>query len=244
MAESVDLNGDVGEHNGSASTNPDAAFLPHLTSANIACGAHAGSPAVMRQTVRLALEHRVAIGAHPSFVDREHFGRRELLLPPSAIEALVSSQIGALAAIAAEEGAALNHVKPHGALYNMAARDPVVAEAIAAAVHAASPQLILFGLAGSRLIEAGSRAGLRTASEVFADRAYRPDGSLVPRSEPGAVLHDPEEVAAHALALVTRRTVRADTICLHGDTPGAAALAARVRRTLEDAGIRVTPLAR
>jgi UPF0271 protein len=244
MAESIDLNGDVGEHNGSASANPDAAFLPHLTSANIACGVHAGSPSVMRQTVRLALEHGVAIGAHPSFADREHFGRYEMSLPPFEIEALVSSQVSALAAIAAEEGAALSHVKPHGALYNMAARDEVVAEAIAAAVRAAGTQLILFGLAGSRLIEAGKRAGLQTASEVFADRAYRPDGSLVPRSEPGAVMHDPEEVAAHALALVASKTLRADTICLHGDTPGAAALAARVRRTLENAGIRVTPLAR
>ena len=244
MVETVDLNGDVGEHDGGAASDGDAAFIPHLTSANVACGFHAGDPLSMRDTVRLATRHGVAVGAHPSFPDREHFGRRELAVPPAEVEAMVVYQVGALAAIARAEGAVLTHVKPHGALYNMAARTAALADAIAAAIRKVDPALVLVGLAGSELIAAGVRAGLRTASEVFADRAYRADGSLVPRTEPGAVLHDPSDVAARAVALARRADVRADTICLHGDTPGAPELAARVRRALEDAGISVRALSR
>jgi UPF0271 protein len=193
----------------------------------------------MRQTVLLAKEHGVAIGAHPSFADRDHFGRREMTLPLPEIEALVAEQIALLQAVAAAEGMALHHVKPHGALYNMAARDAAMADAVARAARDIDPGLVLFGLAGSELVRAGERAGLRTAAEVFADRAYRPDGTLVPRSEPGAVIHETELVAARAVALVTDPAMRADTICVHSDTPGAAALAAAIRRALEGAGIQV-----
>jgi UPF0271 protein len=244
MAESVDLNADVGEYDGRAGSTTDAALIPHVTSVNIACGFHAGDDLSMRDTVRLAVRHGVAVGAHPAFRDREHFGRRELNVPRAELEALVMAQVSALAAMAADEGTAVTHVKPHGALYHMAARDAASADAVAAAVRAVNPALVLVGLAGSELIAAGTRAGLRTASEVFADRAYRADGSLVPRGEPGAVIHDPAEVAARAVDLVTRRDLRAETICVHGDTPGAAMLAAGIRRALEEAGIRVRALTR
>jgi UPF0271 protein len=244
MAESVDLNADVGEYDSRAGSMVDVALIPHLTSVNIACGYHAGDDLSMRDTVRLAVHHGVAVGAHPSFFDREHFGRRELDLPRAELEAMVVAQVTALAVIAGNEGAAVTHVKPHGALYNMAAREAAIADAVAAAVRAVNPALVLVGLAGSELIAAGRRAGLRTASEVFADRAYRADGSLVPRSEPGAVIHDPNEAAARAVDLVTRQDLRADTICVHSDTPGAARLAAGVRRALEEGGIRVRALTR
>ena len=257
----VDLNGDIGEGVGLGhqpayaraphdhNTDSDAALIPSLTSASIACGFHAGDPGLMRATVALASRHGVAVGAHPSFHDREGFGRRELPATPREVEDLVLYQTGALAALAAAEGVRLQHVKPHGALYNMAARTAPLADAIARATAALDPSLILFGLAGSQLIAAGRRAGLRTASEVFADRAYRPDGSLLPRSTPGAVIEDPDAVVARALAMVRDGTVTAvdgsrvalevDTICVHGDTPGAAALAARIRSALIVEGIHV-----
>lgn len=209
--------------------------MRHITSANLACGGHAGDAVVMREAILMALEHNVAIGAHPSFVDRDGFGRREMTMAPEAIEALVRDQVWVLADVARAEGARLTHVKPHGALYNMAARERPVADAIARAIVALDPALVLFGLAGSELIRAGEAAGLRTAREVFADRAYRPDGSLVPRSEPGAVIEDADRVVEHAIAL----SRDADTICVHGDTHGAAALAARIRQALGEAGIEV-----
>lgn len=183
----------------------------------------------------MALEHNVAIGAHPSFADREGFGRREMTMAPEAVELLVRDQISVLADVARTEGARLTHVKPHGALYNMAARERPLADAIARAIAALDPALVLFGLAGSELIRAGRDAGLATASEVLADRAYLEDGRLVPRSEPGAVIDDPDRVVEHAIAL----SGGADTICVHGDTPGAAALAARIRQALIAAGIAV-----
>ena len=244
----VDLNADVGEHPDGAATH-DAALMSHITSANIACGVHAGDEAVMRQTVVLAREHGLAVGAHPSFPDREGFGRREMDLPAADVEALIRRQVAALAVIARAEGVRLHHVKPHGALFNMAARDHAVADAVARATSALDPSLVLVGLAGSALVAAGRRAGLRTASEGFADRAYRADGSLVPRGEPGALVDDAVAVAARAVAMVRERSVltidgrridlEVDTICVHGDTPGAPALARAVREALLAAGVEV-----
>jgi UPF0271 protein len=203
----------------------------------------------MRETVLLARDHGVAVGAHPSFPDREGFGRRDLQLPPLQIEDIVVSQIEALAAIAAAEGVRLQHVKPHGALFNVAVRDRSVADAIARAIALVDPALILFGLPASELIAAGKAAGLRTACEAFADRAYRPDGTLVPRTQPGAVIDDAAQVLARVTTIALERAVIAidgtrvpitlDTICVHGDTPGAAALAARIRAALATSGIDV-----
>lgn len=248
----VDLNADVGESFGAWTLGDDSALIPLVTSINVACGFHAGDPGVMRATVALAREHGVAVGAHPGLADLAGFGRRELPATPREVENLVAYQIGALAAIAAIEGVSLQHVKPHGALYNMAARDPRLAGAIARAVAAVDRSLILVGLHGSHLVEAAEQMGLRAASEVFADREYRADGSLVPRSEPGAVIQDPETVAARAVAMVRQRVVRAvdgtpvplraDTICVHGDTPGAADLARRLREALATAGVDVRRL--
>ena len=228
----IDLNADVGEECGQ-----DAALLRCITSANVACGRHAGSPTVMRETVLLALDHGVAVGAHPGFDDREHFGRRDLKLPAEQITDLVVRQVDALASIAAQAGARLQHVKAHGALYNIAVRDRGVADAIALAVASVDSTLILLGLPGSELTAAGTAAGLRTAREAFADRAYRPDGTLVPRTEPGAVIHDPDQVLVRIVPLARRLDV--DTICVHGDTPGAADLARRIRAALELAKIDV-----
>lgn len=249
----VDLNADVGESFGVWTMGDDRALMESITSANIACGGHAGDPVVMRHTVRLAREHGVAVGAHPGFADLQGFGRRELRMAPDDVEALVLSQVGALAAIARVQGVALRHVKPHGALYNMAARDTALADAIARAVKAFDPGLVLFGLSGSLLIQAGEAAGLRTASEVFADRSYLPDGSLVDRAVAGAVVHDAAAVVDRAVQMAREGSVvaangarirlRADTICLHGDTPGAAALAREVRRGLESNGVAVRAFA-
>jgi UPF0271 protein len=203
----------------------------------------------MRATVEIAQGHDIAIGAHPGFPDLVGFGRRELQVSPADVEDLVVYQIGALAAIVTAKGARLHHVKPHGALYNMAARDPALATAIARAVAAVDSRLVLVGLAGSALIDAGARAGLRTASEVFADRAYDADGSLVSRRHADAIVHDPDRVADRVLQMVTqgcitaldgtRVPIVAETICVHGDTPGAVDVARRIRRVLDDAGIRV-----
>jgi UPF0271 protein len=228
----VDLNADVGEFCGQ-----DPALMPHITSANVACGFHAGDPGVMRDTVILARELGVAIGAHPGFPDRDGFGRRDLHLSPREVEDIVVYQVGALAAIAAVQGVRLQHVKPHGALFNIAVRDRAVADAIARATASVDRSLILFGLPDSELVAAGVAAGLRTAREAFADRAYRADGTLVPRTEPGAVIDDPAQVLGRVVTMAGDPGV--DTICVHGDTPGAADLAARIRKTLIAAGIEV-----
>jgi UPF0271 protein len=230
----IDLNADLGEG------MDDAAILPYLTSANVACGQHAGSPALMDRTVRLALERGVRIGAHPGYADRENFGRVSMDLPGDELKALVLYQIGALDGIARARGAHLVHVKAHGALYNQAAKDAPLARTIAEAVRAYDRSLILVGLAGSLQLEAAKAAGLTAAGEAFADRLYADDGSLVPRSQPGAVLHDPAAAAAQAVRLARRG--RAQTICLHGDTPGAALIARSVRAALEQAGIEIAPL--
>lgn len=244
FVDRVDLNADVGE-----SAGHDPELMPHITSANVACGFHAGDPGVMRATVALAREHGVAVGAHPGFPDLEGFGRRELQVSPRDVEDFVVYQVGALAGIAAAQGVRLQHVKPHGALFNMAVRDAALADAIARATAVIDRTMILFGLPGSELITAGKRAGLRTACEVFADRAYEPDGTLVSRQKPGAVIDDPDAVLTRVVRMVRDKAVDAvdgsrvalevDTICVHGDTPGAAQLAARIRKTLVDAGIEV-----
>jgi UPF0271 protein len=249
----VDVNGDVGEAV-PGRVGADSALMPHLTSANVACGFHAGDAATMRATVGLAVEHGVAVGAHPSFPDPEGFGRRELQFAPRDVEEFVTYQVGVLGAIAAAQGVRLQHVKPHGALFNMAARDAALADAIARAAAAIDPDLILFGLPGSEIVAAGRRAGLPTASEGFADRAYRPDGTLVPRNEAGSVIDDPDIVAGRVVRMAGAGEVEAidgsivrlnvDTICVHGDTPGAAALAGRLREALREAGVEVVSVGR
>jgi len=245
----IDLNADVGESFGAYSYGDDEGVLPCVSSANIACGFHAGDPAVMRRTLQLAERHGIAAGAHPGFPDLPGFGRRDMHISTAELESIVAYQIGALAAVAATEGARLSHVKPHGALYNMSARDAAMADAIARAVSAVDATLVLFGLSGSQLIAAGERAGLRVASEVFADRGYWPDGSLAPRGTPGAIITEVAEVVRRGVGMATGQgvtcvdgtmiRVKAETICIHGDTPGAAALARAVRAALTAAGIDV-----
>ena len=244
----IDLNCDMGESFGRYSIGSDEAIMPFITSANIACGIHAGDPSVMRQTVRLAQQYGVAVGAHPGWPDLQGFGRREMLLMPDEAEAFVLYQIGALAAFAKAENMELHHVKPHGALYNQAVKDRNLANAIAGAVKRFSGDLILVGLAGSGLIEAGVKAGLRVANEGFPDRNYNPDGTLMSRKLAGAVIESPEEVAANAIRLAQEgvdfsgRRIRIDTLCLHGDNQYAAQNAKLVRDALEKAGIQIAAL--
>jgi 5-oxoprolinase (ATP-hydrolysing) subunit A len=226
--------------------------MTSITSASVAAGFHAGSPSEILATVRLAHARGVAIGAHPGFPDRENFGRREIPVTPAQAEDLVLAQIALVADVAAAEGVRLQHVKPHGALYNMAARDAALAAAIARAVAAFDQSLILFAPPHSQLFTAGRAAGLRVAAEVFADRAYQGDGSLVPRGAPGAVIDDVEAVASRAVLMVHEQSVTAvdgtvvpievNTICVHGDTAGCDVRAARLRVVLEAAGISVRPI--
>ncbi|MFS8063880.1 MAG: 5-oxoprolinase subunit PxpA [Luteimonas sp.] len=240
----LDFNCDLGEGCGS-----DADIVPLISSASIACGAHAGDETTMRATIRLCRGHGVAIGAHPSFEDREHFGRRELALDRDGIARLVQSQLARLAAIAVQEGARLDHVKPHGALYNLAARDRDTADAIAAAVAAFDPSLILYGLSGSQLTAAGEGIGLRVAHEVFAERAYDADGTLAPRGTSGAVIADLDAALAQVRTLLhqgvviardgSRVSLHADTLCLHGDRSDAAAFARALRKALDADGVVV-----
>jgi UPF0271 protein len=248
----VDLNADIGESSSVDTAGPDELLLRTITSGNIACGEHAGTPSVMRHTVRMALGAGVSIGAHPSFPDRDGFGRREMSIDPGEIVDIVQSQIERLRAIANAEGAFLRHVKPHGALYNMSAKRADIAEAVAAAVASIDRGLLLVGLPGSELLSAGERCGLRVAAEGFADRSYEADGSLTPRHLSDAVISDAGRVAERAMQMVrdgnvvardgTLLKLRIDTICVHGDTPDAATLARAVRIGLEQAGIVVQPL--
>ncbi|MFK7695584.1 LamB/YcsF family protein [Paenibacillus sp. HJGM_3] len=241
IPRTVDLNADVGEGFGVYRLGADEELLRLVTSANIACGFHAGDPATMRDTVRLCLRHGVAIGAHPGLPDRVGFGRRAMAISPQEAYDLVVYQVGALQAFARVEGAEVRHVKPHGALYNMAAADAALAEAIAEAVHRLDPRLVLVGLAGSESIRAGERRGLRTAAEAFADRRYQPDGTLVPRSHPDALLHDPLEAVVQVRRLL--RAGAAQTVCLHGDTQEALRFAREIRAALtaDGAVIRALP---
>jgi len=248
----VDLNADVGESFGVYKTGSDELLLRTVTSANVACGFHAGDPSVMRQTVRMAAQTGVSIGAHPGFPDLGGFGRREMNIEPREIVDLVLYQIGALSAVAKAEGASVRHVKPHGALYNMSVRRADIAEAIAHAVASFDDALVLIGLAGSELLSAAERLGLRVAAEGFADRSYEHDGSLTPRHLAGAVVSEPETAVEQAVRMVRDGKVAArdgstfslkvDTICVHGDTRGAADLAAAVRTGLEQAGVTIAAL--
>jgi 5-oxoprolinase (ATP-hydrolysing) subunit A len=248
----IDLNCDMGESFGAWTMGADEMVMPYITSANVACGAHAGDPRVMRRTVRLAREHGVSVGAHPGFADLQGFGRREMQVDPSEIEDSLVAQIGALAAIARVEQVPLRHVKAHGALYNMAVRDRRLADAIASAIKAFDPTLVMFVLPNSALETAGREAGLRVALEGFADRSYEADGSLTPRSRTGAVIHDPETVVQRAVRMIRdgvvltsdrhEITLRIDTLCVHGDTPGAAELTRQIRSSFKDAGIAVRPV--
>ena len=243
MQARLDFNCDLGEG------CDDALVLPYISSANIACGGHAGDAETMRKTVALCLRHGVAIGAHPSFDDREHFGRRELSSAPAEVHALVLRQVSTLAAIAAAQGVRLSHVKPHGALYNMAARDRTLAAAIATAVRDEDPTLALVGLSGSELPKAGAAIGLRVLHEVFAERRYEAEGTLTPRARPDAVIGDLDESLAQVRAIVRdgaviartgeRVVLRADTLCLHGDRADAADFARAVRALLDAEGISV-----
>jgi UPF0271 protein len=240
----LDFNCDLGEGCGD-----DAAIIPLLSSANIACGGHAGDAASMRDTVALCLQHGVAIGAHPSLPDREHFGRRELAVTPSEAYAFTLQQLRTLAAIAGAQDAPLHHLKPHGALYNMAARDRALADAIAAATRDFDPTLCLVGLAASALPAAGVALGLRVAHEAFAERRYEADGTLTPRSLPGAVIEDLATALEQVRRLLRDGTVVArtgetvplhvDTLCLHGDRDDAAGFARALRAALEAEGVRI-----
>jgi len=238
----VDLNGDLGEGSGQ-----DGALMPWLTSVNIACGAHAGDETTMRDTVKRALSLHVGLGAHPGYADRANFGRLEVTLPSGAVHQLVLDQIRTLQRIAEEAGGRVRHVKPHGALYNQAARDPSLAAEVAAAVRDADPSLVLFGPAASALMRAGERVGLTVASEVFADRTYERDGSLTPRSQAGAVITEETRAVAQVLRMVTEGlvrasdgtdiAVRANTVCLHGDGVHAVAFARSINEALARAGV-------
>ena len=250
----IDLNADVGESFGAYTIGHDAGLMTSITSANIAAGFHGGDPSVLRATIRLACAHGVAVGAHPGFPDLAGFGRRELHVTPREAEDFILYQIAAVAGVAAAEGAALRHVKAHGALFNMAARDPDLASALARAVAAFDRSLVVFASPGSAMVGAARRLGLRVALEVFADRAYEADGRLASRQKAGSVIHDPDAVAARAVRMATDRAVvsldgtllpiEADTMCIHSDTPGADRLAGRVRSALEAAGVTVEALGR
>jgi len=231
----IDLNADVGEDAG------DGPLYPLISSANVACGGHAGDEASMRVAVRAAVAHGVAIGAHPSYPDRAGFGRVRIEIDADRLAASIAEQVASLARIATALGARLAHVKPHGDLYNAAASDPGIAAAIASGVGRVSRDLILVGLAGSASLAAWRGAGFRVAAEGFADRGYEPDGTLVPRTRAGALIVDPMAAAAQAVALA--REGRCETICVHSDTPGAAVILAAVRRALESAGFAIRAFA-
>jgi len=234
---SIDLNCDLGE-----GCPNDAELMSLISSANIACGFHAGDEATMRRTVELAIENGVAIGAHPGYYDRENFGRTNISLTSAEIADLIKRQYDALRSVCISAGCNIRHIKPHGALYNQSARDPLLARAIADAVASLDRKLILYGLSGSHSIEQAKSVGLRTASEVFADRTYQPDGSLTPRTEPNALITNDQQTASQVLQMVTSQSVStvnggdvsilAETVCIHGDGEHAVAFAKRVRETL------------
>lgn len=251
----IDLNADVGESFGTYKLGLDEEVIPLITSASIACGWHAGDPAVMRRTIALARDHGVAAGAHPGFPDLLGFGRRNMDATPQEIEDYVTYQVGALSAFASLEGVPLRHVKPHGGLYNMAVNDPRIWESIAKVLARLNRELILVVLAGPNRKELegiGRRHGVRVAFEFFADRGYNPDGTLVPRREPGAIVHDEQVAAGRVLKMVregrvaaidgTEIALSAETVCVHGDNPSAVLMARRIRETLLDSGVEVMPM--
>lgn len=250
----INLNADLGESFGAWKMGDDRAMLDIVASANIACGFHAGDPLIMRQTVQLALARGVSLGAHTSFQDLQGFGRRRIEMAPAELEAVILYQVGALQAMAAAEGGAVTHVKPHGALNNMACADAAIADTVARAVRAAGRDLLLLAPAHSELARAGERQGLRVALEVFADRAYQDDGQLVPRSLPGAMVHGAEAALAHVLRMLDEQAIVSvsgkrlptaiDSICVHGDSPDAVRTAGAIRQGLASAGYAVLPLDR
>lgn len=254
MSDRVDLNCDMGESFGAYTIGADEAVLPYITSANIACGYHGGDPGVMRSTLAAACVRGVAVGAHPGLPDLIGFGRRTMDVTPQEVYDLVVYQVGALLGFANAAGVTMQHVKAHGALYNMAAANAGLAAAIARAVRDVDAGLVLFGLPGSHLLGEAASVGLATASEAFADRNYMPDGSLVSRRRPDAQVHDADEAVARAIRMVrdgavraidgTDIPLRADTICLHGDGPHAAEFARRLHEAFEGAGITVAAVGR
>lgn len=249
----VDLNSDLGESFGAYTIGLDSQVIPYVSSANVACGYHAGDPLVMDQTVAAAKAAGVAVGAHPGYPDLMGFGRRNLACSPKEVKAYVQYQLGALMAFAKAQGVKLQHCKPHGALYNMAAKDMELSLAIAEGIAEVDKDIILMGLAGSKLLEAGRKAGLRVASEVFADRAYKADGSLVPRKQPGAVIHDKDQAIARTVRMVTQGkvtavtgeevSIQAHSICVHGDNPSAVEFVKNIRAALTAQGVEIVPLA-
>lgn len=247
----IDLNCDLGESYGAYTIGMDAEVLPYVTSANIACGFHAGDPQVMKRSVELCVQNGVAIGAHPGLPDLQGFGRRKMAISPADAEADVMYQVGALKGFCEAAGVPLHHVKPHGALYNMAAKDHELALAIARAVKAVAPEAILLALSGSEMIKAADEIGLRAASEVFADRGYQPDGTLVPRGSEGAMITDETLAIARVLQMAEAGTVvandgstvalQADSVCVHGDGPKALTFVRQLSAALPAAGIDVRP---
>ena len=246
---SIDINCDLGESYGTYRIGNDEAIIPFVTSVNIACGFHAGDPTTMRKTVSLALENNVAIGAHPGFHDVLGFGRREINISASEVFDLVVYQIGALEAFVKAEGGTVQHVKPHGALYNMAAKDSQLADAIAKAIYKVNPAYILFGLASSEMIRAGKRYGLQTVNEVFADRTYQADGSLTLRTQGQALIHDPDQAAKQILHMVKEKkvvsvqgeevSIQADTICIHGDSNNGLSIVKKITSSLLQSNINI-----
>lgn len=250
MTFKVDLNCDMGESFGAYKLGNDEEILDFVTSANIACGFHAGDAATMRKTVAMALEKNVGIGAHPGLQDLVGFGRRNIAISPQEAYDLTVYQIGALSGFVQAEGGRLQHVKAHGALYNMAAKDAALSEAIAEAVYKVNPELILFGLSGSELVKAGEKIGLRTAGEVFSDRTYQQDGTLTPRSQPNALITDPDTAISQVIRMVQENkvhtvqkediSIKAETICIHGDGVTALQFAEAISKSLKEAGIDIT----
>ncbi len=249
----VDLNSDIGESFGDYKLGLDEEVLQHISSANIACGWHAGDPVVMEKIVEVAAKKGVAIGAHPGFLDLMGFGRREMVITGEEAKAYMKYQIGALWAFAKSKGVRIQHVKPHGALYNMAAKNEMLARAIAEAIYEVDADMILVGLANSQLMKAGTATGLKVANEVFADRAYNPDGTLVSRKQEGAVIHDTQQAIARVIRMVKEGKVKAvngedvaiqaDTICVHGDNPKAVAFVNEIRKALEAENVQVVSMA-
>jgi 5-oxoprolinase (ATP-hydrolysing) subunit A len=242
----IDINCDMGE-----GMLNDAELMRYISSANIACGFHAGNPGTMFETVQLAIKHHVAIGAHPSFPDKENFGRTEMQLSPHEVYTMTLYQVGAMDAFSKTAGAKLHHVKPHGALYNMAAKDRLLAEAIVQAVKDFNPSLYLYGLAGSELIKAAKEKNLPCCNEVFADRTYQPDGSLTSRKDPNALITNADKAVAQVIQMMEEKTitavngrkmaVQADTVCIHGDGTHAVEFATALNRKLKEKGVRIHP---
>ena len=248
----VDLNSDLGESFGAYTIGMDKDVIAHISSANIACGYHAGDPLVMDKTVAACKEAGVSVGAHPGYPDLIGFGRRNIACSPKDAKAYVKYQLGALLAFTKAHGLTLQHCKPHGALYNQAAKDPLLAQAIAEAIAEVDSSVILLGLACSEMITAGEKAGLKVASEVFADRAYQADGTLVPRSQEGAVIHDKDEAIRRTIRMVKEGKVtaitgeevdlKADSVCVHGDNPSAVEFVKNIRAAMQAEGVEIAPI--